>query len=173
MALLEILKYPNPALRKETEPISEFNNELHELIKNMAETMYDAPGIGLAAPQVGVNKQLVVIDLHPKDEERQLIVLINPEISEGEGSVVDEEGCLSVVDLSANVSRFAHVKVKAQNAQGDPIEFEAEDWFARVIQHEVDHLHGILFIDHLSRLKRALYKKKRKKQLHELVNMSK
>lgn len=170
MALLEILKYPHPVLRQQTEPIREFDAELRELIENMAETMYDAPGVGLAAPQVGVSKQLVVIDVSPKDADRELIVLINPEISEGEGDAVEEEGCLSVVDLSAKVSRFTNIKVKAHNAKGEPVEFSANDWFARVIQHEIDHLHGTLFIDHLSRLKRALYKKKRKKQLMSVAD---
>ena len=165
MALLNILTYPNPLLRQQAEPVTAFNDDLHGLIRDMAETMYDAPGVGLAAPQAGVSKQLVVMDITPKEAEPELIVLVNPQIIDGEGEAVEEEGCLSVVDLSAKVSRFTRITVKAQNAKGEDLEFEANDWFARVIQHEVDHLHGTLFIDHLSRLKRALYKKKRKKQL--------
>jgi peptide deformylase len=165
MSLLEILTYPNPILRKKTEPVTTFNDELKILVKNMADTMYEAPGIGLAAPQVGESLRLVVIDVTPKDEENKLIVLANPEICDGEGSIVDEEGCLSLPELTENVKRFARIRVKAQNIKGEPIEFEAEDWFARVIQHEVDHLQGILFLDKISVLKRAMYKKKRKKQL--------
>ena len=165
MAIRDILKYPDPLLRQEAEPVTEFDDDLQQLIVDMADTMYDAPGVGLAAPQIGVSKQLVVMDITAKDEEPQLIVLVNPEISEGEGSAVEEEACLSVVDLSAKVKRFSHIRVKGLNAQGEAVDFEADDWFARVIQHEVDHLRGTLFIDHLSRLKRSLYKKKRKKQL--------
>lgn len=167
MPLLEILTYPNPILRKKTEPVTIFNDELKILVKNMADTMYEAPGIGLAAPQVGKSLRLVVIDVTPKEEENKLIVLANPEICDGEGSLVDEEGCLSLPELTENVKRFARIRVKAQNINGEPIEFEAEDWFARVIQHEVDHLQGILFLDKISVLKRAMYKKKRRKQLAE------
>ncbi|MEN8141390.1 MAG: peptide deformylase [Thermodesulfobacteriota bacterium] len=167
MAVLEILKYPNPLLRQAGEPVSKFDDELASLIQNMAETMYDAPGVGLAAPQVGVSKQLLVMDIRAKEEERELIVLINPEIIEAEGEAEEEEACLSVLDLSAKVKRYTTIKVKALNGHGEPVEFTANDWFARVIQHEMDHLQGVLFIDHLSRLKRALYKKKRKKQLQQ------
>jgi len=165
MAIREIVKYPNPVLRKKAEPVTEFDATLKELISDMAETMYAAPGVGLAANQVGVLRQVVVIDVSPKDQKNRLIPLINPQITEGEGSVIDEEGCLSVVDYAANVERFSHIKVRAQDPQGKKVEFEADGWFARVIQHEVDHLDGKLFIDHISSLKRALYKKKRKKQL--------
>lgn len=167
MAIREILKYPNPLLRKKASPVTAFNAQLKELIADMAETMYAAPGVGLAANQIGVLQQIIVVDVSPKEEKNKLIPLINPEILEGEGSVVDEEGCLSVVDYSANVERFSHIKVRARNLEGQEIQFEADGWFARVIQHEVDHLDGKLFIDHLSSLKRALYKKKRRKQLKE------
>lgn len=165
MSIREIIKYPHPLLRKKASLITEFNAELKELVADMAETMYAAPGVGLAANQIGVLLQLVVIDVSPKEEKNKLIPLINPEILEGEGSVIDEEGCLSVVDYAANVERFSHIKVRARDLEGREIAFEADGWFARVIQHEVDHLDGKLFIDHLSSLKRALYKKKRKKQL--------
>ncbi|MBU0908259.1 MAG: peptide deformylase [Proteobacteria bacterium] len=165
MAIREIIKYPHPLLRKKASPITEFNAELKQLVADMAETMYSAPGVGLAANQIGVPQQIVVIDVSPKDEKNRLIPLINPEILEGEGSVIDEEGCLSVVDYAANVERFTCIKVRARDLDGKEVEFEADGWFARVIQHEVDHLEGKLFIDHLSSLKRALYKKKRKKQL--------
>lgn len=167
MALLEILTYPNPVLRKKTTRVTAFNDELKALVHDMAETMYDAPGIGLAAPQVGRSIRLVIMDLSDKDEPRQLLVLANPEISEGEGEELAEEGCLSLPDLTAKVKRFTHIKVKAQNIDGEPIEFEAEEWFARVVQHEVDHINGTLFLDKISVLKRAMYKKKRKKELAE------
>lgn len=165
MAIREILKYPNPVLRKKAEKITEFDDALRELVADMAETMYDAPGVGLAAPQIGVSLQLLVMDITTSDQEPELIVFINPEISEGEGSDIDEEGCLSVVDLTAKVKRFTKIRVKAQDLDGNHLDFIAEDWFARVMQHEVDHLNGVLFIDHLSSLKRGMYKKKRKKQL--------
>ena len=167
MPILDILTYPNPILRKKTTPVTEFGEELQTLVQSMAETMYDAPGVGLAAPQVGVSIRLVVIDVSPRDEDNNLIVLANPEIIEAEGEVLDEEGCLSLPDLNAKVKRAVHIKVKAQNSTGEEIEFEAEDWFARVIQHELDHLEGTLFLDKISVLKRAMYKKKRKKILAE------
>jgi peptide deformylase len=167
MAILEILTYPNPILRKKTTPITEFGEELKTLVQSMTETMYDAPGVGLAAPQIGLSICLVVIDLSPRDEENQPIVLANPEIIEAEGAVMDEEGCLSLPELNAKVKRAERIKVKAQNIDGEPIEFEAEEWFARVVQHELDHLQGILFLDKISVLKRAMYKKKRKKILAE------
>jgi peptide deformylase len=167
MAIREILKYPHPILRQKAAPVTVFDDALKEMIADMAETMYDAPGVGLAAPQIGVSLQLLVMDITAKEEEPELIVLVNPELSEGEGADIEEEGCLSVVDLTAKVTRFTKIRVKAQDAHGAPLDFVAEEWLARVIQHEVDHLNGTLFIDHLSSLKRALYKKKRKKQLAE------
>ncbi|MDH3359993.1 MAG: peptide deformylase [Desulfobulbaceae bacterium] len=166
MALLKILTYPDPILRQKAEPITVFDEELKTLVANMAETMYAAPGVGLAANQIGIAKQLLVIDITGSDaEEKELITLINPKISKGEGSAVDEEGCLSVVDYTANVKRFTKIWVEALDVDGNPLAFEAEDYFARVIQHEVDHLNGHLFIDWISSLKLSLYKKKRKKQL--------
>ncbi len=167
MPLLKILAYPNPILRKKTVPVTEFGDELKALVDSMAETMYAAPGAGLAAPQVGASIRLVIMDVTPRDEESELIVLVNPEICEEEGSITEEEGCLSLPELNANIKRATYVKVKAQNINGEPLEFEAEDWLARVVQHELDHLEGILFLDKISVLKRAMYKKKRKKQLAE------
>ena len=165
MALHEIVTYPFPVLKKKAAPVTEFGEELELLVADMAETMYDAPGVGLAAPQINVPLQLCVIDITPKDEERELIVLANPKIIEGEGKEVDEEGCLSVREYCANVPRFTKIKVEAQDIKGNPLNFEAEGYFARVIQHELDHLDGNLFIDRISSLKRSLYKKKIKKIL--------
>ncbi len=165
MPLRNIRTYPDPVLRRKAEQVTEFDENLKQLVSNMAETMYNAPGVGLAANQIGVLQQVVVIDA--SEEKNNLMALINPEIFDGEGSVTDEEACLSVIDYGAKVKRFQKIKVKALNIEGKPVEFTAEDWFARVVQHEVDHLNGVLYIDHISALKRALYKKKRKKQLRE------
>jgi len=166
MALRKILKYPDPILRQEAEPVTAFDDELKTLVADMVETMYDAPGVGLAANQIGVLKQIVVIDITGSEAvEKELVTLINPKITNGEGEDEDEEGCLSVVDLTAKVKRFTTIQVEAQDLDGKPLNFTAEEFYARVIQHEVDHLNGHLFIDWISSLKRALYKKKRKKQL--------
>jgi len=167
MAIRTIITFPDPVLRKTAEKVTIFDEELMKLSQDMGETMYDAPGIGLAANQIGVLLQIVVIDISTTEKEKKFITLINPEISEGEGCVSDEEGCLSVIEYTAKVERFRKIKVTAQDLNGKPIEFVAEDRFARVIQHEVDHLHGKLFIDHISALKRSLYKKKLKKILKE------
>jgi peptide deformylase len=167
MALRTIITYPHPVLRQKAEPITVFDEELKSLILDMAETMYQAPGVGLAANQIGIARQLVVVDRSPNEKERRFITLINPVISEGEGSMVDEEGCLSVIECYAKVKRFQKIRVTAQDADGNPLDFIAEDRFARIIQHEVDHLLGTLFIDRLSSLKRALYKKKLKKILQD------
>jgi peptide deformylase len=166
MAIRNIVKYPDPLLRKKAEPVTDFGSELEQLVADMAETMYDAPGAGLAATQIGVHMQVVVMDVSPP-KEKDLTVLVNPEIIEMEGEVVDEEGCLSVIEYSAKVKRARKIKVCARDLQGNPLQFEAEDWYARVIQHEVDHLLGILYIDRISALKRSLYKKKLKKLLKE------
>jgi peptide deformylase len=153
MALREILTFPNPILRQQAQKITSFDEELQQLAADMGDTMYEAPGVGLAANQIGVLKQIVVVDISKDEEKKQFTALINPIISAGEGSVSGEEGCLSVLEYEAKVKRFQKIQVTAQNRQGKPIEFEAEDRFARIIEHEVDHLHGKLFIDHLSALK--------------------
>lgn len=165
MAIREILTFPDPILREKAQQVTTFDDGLKKLIADMGETMYNAPGVGLAATQIGVLQQVIVVDISQEEDEKKFIALINPEISGGEGSVTDEEGCLSVIDYMSNVKRFQKIKVNAQNMDGTPLEFDAEDRFARIIQHEVDHLHGILFIDRLSSLKRNLYKKKLKKIL--------
>jgi len=167
MAIKKILTYPDPVLRQKVETVTNFDDSLKELACDLAETMYDAPGAGLAANQIGVCLRVVVIDVSPSKEEKKPLVLVNPEIIEKEGCQVDEEGCLSVIDLTANVERFRKLLVRAQDLDGKTWEFPAEDFFARVIQHELDHLNGILFIDHLSPLKRSLYKRRLKKLLRE------
>lgn len=170
MAVREIITYPNPVLREKTSLVTVFDQKLKELVDDMAETMYDAPGAGLAANQIGETLKVLLIDNTDKDEnpeEREYLALVNPEIVSGEGKQIDKEGCLSVIDLTAEVKRFQKISVRAQDIEGNSLEFEAEDFMARVIQHEVDHLNGILFIDHLSSLKRGLYKKRLKKLLNE------
>jgi peptide deformylase len=161
------MAFPLPILKKKAQPVTEFDEGLKELVKDMAETMYDAPGVGLAAPQIGISLQLAVIDITPRDEPKDLIVLANPRIVKGEGEQIDEEGCLSVVDYCSNVKRFQKIWVEAQDIEGNPLNFEAEDFYARVIQHELDHLNGKLFLDRISTLKRTLYTKKRNKQLKQ------
>jgi peptide deformylase len=160
MALLKILHYPDPVLRRKGVPVTEFDDDLKQLAEDMAETMYAAPGIGLAAPQVGVSKRLVVIDCAPKDEPPQLMVLVNPEIAEGEGECFEEEGCLSVPDFYAQVHHNRQVTIRYQDLGGKPHQLAADGLLAIACQHEIDHLNGILFVDHLSPLKRSMFRKK-------------
>ena len=167
MAIRTIITHPHPELRQKAEPVTVFDDELQTLIQDMAETMFDAPGVGLAANQIGVARQVVVVDRSTGDDERRYQALVNPVLSNGEGSVVDDEGCLSVRECYERVRRFRRIHVSAQDEQGNPVAFDAEDRFARILQHEVDHLNGVLFIDHLSSLKRVLYKKKLKKILRD------
>jgi peptide deformylase len=168
MSIQKIYQYPDSVLRKETEEVTVFDNDLATLVEDMAETMYDAPGIGLAAPQIGKSIKLIVVDTTQKEEgEKQYLPMVNPEIIAHEGIQVDEEGCLSVPELTANVTRFKNVTVTYQDLQGQQHEISTENRFAVVLQHEIDHLNGILFIDHLSPLKRTLYKKKVKKWLEK------
>lgn len=164
MSILKIYQYPEKVLREETARIDKFDDELKQLAQDMAETMYDAPGIGLAAPQIGKSLKLIVVDTSKDPEERRVyLTMVNPEIIAHEGKQLDEEGCLSVPELLANVVRYKKVTVAYQDVEGNSHELTAEDRFAVVMQHEIDHLNGKLFIDHLSPLKRNLYKKKMKK----------
>lgn len=165
MSIRKIYQYPEPVLRQKGKKIEDFTPELKTLIEDMADTMYDAPGIGLAAPQVGESLQLLIVDTSIDKENREYMAVINPEITATEGSQIDEEGCLSVPDLTANVKRFKKIHLTYQDADGNSHEVVAEDRFAVVLQHEIDHLNGILFIDHLTPLKRNLYKKKMRKTL--------
>ncbi len=168
MSIQRIYQYPEAVLRKETEKITTFGNDLIKVVEDMAETMYDAPGVGLAAPQIGKSIKLIVVDMSKdKEGEKKYMPLINPEIVAKEGLQVDEEGCLSVPELTANVTRYLRVTVTYQDLQGQPHELSTENRFAVILQHEIDHLNGILFIDHLSPLKRKLYKKKVKKWLEK------
>ena len=165
MAILHICTYPEEILRQRAQPITEIDEEVVKLVDHMVETMYSAPGIGLAATQVGVAKQLLVADIAPRRPESELIVLINPEIVAAEGEVIIEEGCLSVPEYQAEVKRHERVTVRGLNLKGEEVEIEAEGLLAVVLQHEIDHLNGMLFIDRLSKLKRDLYKRKVRKKL--------
>jgi len=164
MALREILVVPNPVLKQVSTPVAEVTDELRALMDDMLETMYAAPGIGLAAIQVGVPKRLIVMDLAREGEEKQPRYFVNPEILwASEETAPYEEGCLSVPEIYDEVERPAQVKLKYLNYQGEEIVEDAEGLFAVCIQHEMDHLDGVLFIDHLSRLKREQAIKKVKK----------
>jgi len=165
MAVLEIRKYPDPVLGKKAKPVELINESLKTLIQNMVETMYQAPGIGLAANQVGRPLRLIVFDVTPKDQSPNPSAIINPELIEADGDQTVEEGCLSVPDYYSEVKRSARVKVRGLNDQGHPVEVCAEGTLATVLQHEIDHLDGILFIDRISSLKRTLYKKRIQKKL--------
>ncbi|MHB1936533.1 MAG: peptide deformylase [Acidobacteriaceae bacterium] len=158
-----ILKYPDPVLQKPAEPVTTFDAELRKLVDDMFTSMYDAQGIGLAAPQIGISKRLTVIDLSFQKKPEDKIVLINPEVVEIKGKQVEEEGCLSLPEIRDRVVRAAEVKVRAQDANGKPIEVEGTELLARAIQHEIDHLDGVLFIFRLSRLKRDLQLRKIRK----------
>jgi len=170
MALREIKKYPDPVLRKKTAPVGAIDAELCRLIDDMVETMHAAPGVGLAANQVGVSLQVAVIDISRHEDEGKkhpLMVLINPEIVSQEGSVVDEEGCLSVPEFTEKVKRAARVKVRAKDRGGKAFELEADGLMAKALQHEIDHLNGMLFIDRLSPIKKSIFRRKLKKALEE------
>ncbi len=170
MAIRTIRTFPDPVLRAKTTRVDSIDDSLQRLIDDMVETMHAAPGVGLAANQVGVPLQLAVIDIGEREEgrpRRSLVVLINPEILSQEGSVIAEEGCLSIPDLTEKVKRAAKVRVRAQDRTGKTFEMEADGLMAKALQHEIDHLNGILFVDRLSPLKRNIFRRKTKKVLAE------
>jgi peptide deformylase len=158
MAHLAILEYPDPRLRIRAEPVTKFDAELRQLVADMFDTMYAAPGIGLAATQVNVHRRLLVADV--SEEHNEPICLINPEILSAEGTVSYEEGCLSVPEVFETVDRAERIRVRAYDEKGEPFELEADGLLAICIQHEIDHLDGRLFVDYLSALKRDRLKKK-------------
>jgi len=167
MNALKIYTYPDAVLKSPAKPIENIDDDVQHLIDKMIETMYAAPGIGLAANQVGEAMRVIVFDLSPREAGRNPAVLINPEILENEGLISREEACLSVVDFSAEVNRSARIHVRGVDRHGNPVDMDAEDLLARCLQHEIDHINGILFIDRISSLKRAMYKKRLKKRLKE------
>ncbi len=159
--VLQIRLYGDPVLRQKASPIGAITSAEKDLADSMLATLYAIPnGVGLAAPQIGVLKRLVVIDVNREDLDSKPLVLINPEIQSLEGEIVDEEACLSIPDVTADVKRAEKVAVAALNLDGEPISIEGEGFFARVLQHEIDHLDGVLFIDHVGGLKRQLLRKK-------------
>ena len=162
MAVLSILEYPDPRLKKVAAPVTAFTPEIEKLVRDMAETMYSAPGVGLAATQVDVHKRVIVIDT--SDAKDTLQVFINPELLRAEGEAECEEGCLSVPGYYDKVTRAARVTVRARNARGEPFEVDAEGLLAVCIQHEMDHLDGKVFVEPLSPLKRARLLAKLRKQ---------
>jgi peptide deformylase len=160
----KILKYGEPVLEQAAEPVREFDTpELHELVADMWETMYASKGVGLAAPQIGVAKRVSVIDISVGEDETKKVVIINPEILSKEGSQTGEEGCLSIPGFREPLTRANKVIVRAKNEKGEAIELDGEELLARAFQHEIDHLNGILFISHLSALKRDIIRRKIKK----------
>jgi peptide deformylase len=162
--ILKILKYGEPVLEQRAQEVTEFDTpELHQLIADMWETMYAAKGVGLAAPQVGVGQRISVIDISVGEDESRKIVIINPEIASSEGKQTGEEGCLSIPGFREPVTRANKVTVRAQNEKGETIELCGDELLARAFQHEIDHLNGILFINHLSALKRDIIRRKIKK----------
>jgi peptide deformylase len=162
MALLPILHYPDPRLHRVAAPVEDINDRIRQLVRDMAETMYAAPGIGLAATQVDVHLEVIVLDI--SETRDQLRVFINPRILEARGEAEFEEGCLSVPGVYENVTRAQWVKVQALDAEGKPFTLEAEGLLGVCIQHEMDHLKGKVFVEHLSRLKQSRIAAKLKKQ---------
>jgi peptide deformylase len=176
MAILKILTYPEKSLLQPSVKVDNIDDHIKKLIKDMGETMFEAPGVGLAAPQVGENKRVIVYDHNAPnpDNDKQaqdFTALINPEIIAASGSIVSEkEACLSVLDYSADVKRYETVKVRALDIEGKKLEFDANGILSVIMQHEIDHLDGILFIDRISVLKRTMYKKKLAKKLKNKKN---
>lgn len=164
MAVLKILHFPDPILKQKSRPIQEIDSKILQIVQDLAETMYAAPGVGLAAPQVGIPCRVAVIDVTPADQPKNLLVLINPEVVGSEGECTWDEGCLSVPDCNEEVKRSKKVVVRYQNLRGETSEITGEDLLAIALQHEIDHLDGILFIDRLSPLKRRLIKRKFQKK---------
>jgi peptide deformylase len=171
MALRRILKFPEPELKKPATDVANIDGRVDELLRDMADTMYAAPGVGLAATQVGVAQRVLTIDINHEEPGKDLLKLVNPVIAEREGTVLWEEGCLSVVDFSAEVRRSAKVLVKAWTLDQQQIEIEADGLLAVALQHEIDHLEGKLFIDRLTALKRDSYKRRIRKMLRDGVDL--
>jgi peptide deformylase len=166
MPILKILTYPDHTLRQPTNGLDNIDGDVQKMIDQMSATMYDAPGVGLAAIQVGWDKSVLIYDVSASDQDRSLQVLINPRIIDQEGEILSEnEGCLSVPEFRADVKRYSSILVEGVDREGRPVELEAEGMLAIVLQHEIDHLKGKLFIDHVSALKRQMYTRRMKKKL--------
>ena len=168
MALREIRTFPDPVLRKKAQPVEEIDGEINSLVEDMIETMHDAPGVGLAAPQVGVSLQVFVADTSAGEDPDAIIVLINPELVSSSDTTTLEEGCLSVPGVMSEVKRADKVVIRGFNLRGEQVEIEAEGLLARVFQHEMDHLNGSLYWDTLGKIKRELLKKDYRKIMSEM-----
>jgi peptide deformylase len=172
MNKLDILTYPDKTLSRPTTPLDNIDGKVQEMIDDMTTTMYAAPGVGLAAIQVGWDKSVLIYDVSPREESRVLHVLVNPKIITQEGEIISEnEGCLSVPDFRADVKRSESVTVEGHDREGRPIRLDAEGILAIVLQHELDHLNGTLFIERISSLKRQMYKRRMKKKLKEIEEL--
>ena len=167
MALRDIVLVPDPILRQQAAPVDSFDEELRTLVRDMIETMHAAPGIGLAGPQVNVSSRVAVVDVTAGEDPDAVLVLVNPVIDETSGSESDEEGCLSIPGLTDKVERATSIRLRAQDVDGREFELEAQDLTARAIQHEIDHLDGILFIDRLRGLRRERARRRLKRLLQE------
>jgi peptide deformylase len=170
MAILEIKKYPERILRLKAEPVKKLDNTIIQLIDDMVETMYAAPGVGLAAPQVGVSLRVMVLDVSVREKGSGLIVLINPEVVSIKGEIEEAEGCLSIPDYRAEIKRAEMITVRGLNIEGKGIEITGKDLLARALQHEIDHLNGTLIIDRMSPIKREIFKRKFKKALKSITH---
>jgi len=157
--------YPDPVLRVRCPEVETFDDALARLAADMVETMHDAPGVGLAAPQIGVEQRVAVVDLSVGEDPKQVHVLVNPQVLDEEGRAIEVEGCLSIPGITDKVKRPLWIKVRAQTVEGEPFELEADDWLARAILHEIDHLDGVLFVDRLM----GLRKDRAKRQLRKLA----
>jgi len=164
MAIREILKYPHPVLKGQAREVGQIDGELKRLVSDMTETMYNAGGVGLAAPQVGVLKRVIVVDVSPIDPQQSFFAMINPEIVFEEGDVEHEEGCLSVPDCLEKVKRKEKVRVRGVSPEGTQLEISGEGILGFALQHEIDHLNGVLILDRMSHLKRDVYRRKIKKE---------
>ena len=168
MAILEIIQFPHPVLKEKAQPVAGLNPELRRLIEDMIETMYHAPGVGLAANQVAAPKSIIVVDVSTEEEPRNTLVIVNPRIvAMSEECGKGEEKCLSVPDYRAEVERAVKISVLGKDLKGEVLKLDAEGFLARVLQHEIDHLNGTLFIDRIGKLKRQRYVRQRKKALAE------
>jgi peptide deformylase len=157
---VDICVYPDPVLKEIAEPVEDIDSEIQGIIDSMANLMYNNSGIGLAANQVGIQKRIILFDINYKEKAKDLTVLINPTIVSGEDKIIYEEGCLSVPDFQGKINRKKYIKVQGLNRDGNLIDIDAEDLTAICIQHEIDHLNGVLILDHVSNLKRNIYRKK-------------
>jgi peptide deformylase len=171
MALRRILKYPEPILKQTAVEVANIDGQVDEVLRDMVDTMYAAPGVGLAAPQVGIGERLIVVDIDAENPGRRLLKLVNPVIAAREGTILWEEGCLSVVDYTAEVRRSAQILLRAWTLDQQEVEIEADGLLAVALQHELDHLDGKLFIDRISALKRDSYKRRVRKMIRDGIDL--